>query len=131
MHEPIEPELSTLSTAPTVRTSVETNAISKILEQEEEKSGECEGGKKGEPSAVEPGWARALSSIAWCRLGRCAFADPTKPSDRYLAAIGCDGYHASRHVEPDGRVTVRWYLCARHRDWWKLERTRRAAARGG
>jgi len=80
-------------------------------------------------AAVEPGWAHALTSRASCQLGRCAFVDPTGPRNSHFAGTGCDGYHASRHDEPDGRVTIRWGLCPRHREWWRLERIRRGAQR--
>jgi hypothetical protein len=135
--EPIGEELSTLSTAPTVRTTVQTDEESRdsFLDPRrarEEKQGGC-GGKEGKPpeppGALDPGWARALSSRTSCTLGRCAYADPTKRPSRYLAAIGCDGYHASRSTDTDGRVTVRWGLCPRHREWWRLERLRVAGAK--
>lgn len=82
-----------------------------------------------ETAAIEPSWARALHSQAACALGRCAYADPTKRPNRSVGAQGCDGYHATRTAEPDGRVTVRWGLCTRHREWWRLERIRVAAAK--
>ena len=136
---PFGRELSTLSTPPTVRTSVEAseqaNASSSgpgIHAREEKQGGS--GGEEGKPSggaeAVDPAWARALSSRSWCQLGRCAYADlERRGPDRYLAAIGCDGYHASRTEDGDGRVTVRWGLCPRHREWWRRERVRRAAGK--
>ena len=133
-------ELSTLSTPPTVGSSVEdpeqANASSSEpgipdLGSKLGKGGESEGGKPTGAEAVDPAWARALSSRASCQLGRCAYANlERRGPDRYQAAIGCDGYQASRTTEPDGRVTIRWGLCARHREWWRLERIRRAAERG-
>ena len=79
---------------------------------------------------MDNGWARALASAEWCRRGACAFANPEAPRNGHVAAVGCDGYHASRHTEPDGRVTVRWFLCARHREWWRHQRQRRTRSRG-
>lgn len=79
--------------------------------------------------ALNPAWARALHSAASCALGRCAYADPAKRPNRWMAAQGCDGYHASEHIDPDGRVTVRWYLCPRHVEWWRQERIRVNAAK--
>jgi hypothetical protein len=128
-------ELSTVSTPPTVGTTVETSEDLTILDPRrarEEKQGGCGGGegKPPEAAAVDPAWARALSSQASCQVGRCAYTDPAKAPNRYLGAIGCDGYHASRSTEGE-RVTVRWGLCPRHREWWRLERIRRSAARKG
>src|SRR5215467_11306693 len=131
-------ELSTLSTPPTVRTTVETDDTTRILEprnlgaREEVLGGS--GGEEEKPDAatgaIDAAWARAESARAYCKLGRCAYANlERRGPDRYLAAIGCDGYHASRTAEPDGRVTVRWGLCPRQREWWRLERIRRAAER--
>jgi len=92
--------------------------------------GEYEGEKpSGAAAAVDNGWARALASAEWCQRGACAFANPEAPRNGHVAAVGCDGYHASRHTEPDGRVTVRWFLCARHREWWRHQRDRRARSR--
>lgn len=130
----IDRELSTLSTPPTVGSTSETPGTLTILPRtaREEKQGGC-GGEEGKPSAdagpLDAAWARALSSRAACSLGRCAYADPAKPPNKYLGAVGCDGYHASRTLD-DGRPTVRWGLCPRHRAWWKVERMRRAAAKG-
>ena len=127
-------ELSTVSTPPTVRTTVETSGDLTILgprRAREEKQGGC-GGEEGNPleaAAVDPAWARALSSRASCQVGRCAYADPAKAPNRYLAAIGCDGYHASRSSDGE-RVTVRWGLCPRHREWWRQDRIRRSARKG-
>ena len=135
---PFGRELSTLSTPPTVRTSVETDDTTRIQNLDPRRAREGilggSGGEEGKPSggaeAVDPAWARALSSRSWCQLGRCAYADlERRAPDRYLAAIGCDGYHASRSEDGDGRVTVRWGLCPRHREWWRHERLRRAAAK--
>src|SRR5262245_32992903 len=112
----------------------EKNSSSSLVGAREEK----EGGSGGEerkplprdPGALEPGWAHALESAAWCKLGRCAYANPEwRSPDRYLAATGCDGYQASRSAEADGRVTVRWGHCPRHREWWRHERVRRARER--
>jgi len=80
---------------------------------------------------VDNGWARALASVEWCRRGVCAFLDPAAPRNGHSAAVGCDGYHASRHTEPDGRTVVRWYLCARHREWWRHQQQRRRRIRDG
>ena len=91
--------------------------------------GESEGGKP--EAAVDAGWQRALWSAEQCRRGVCGFANPDGPRNGHTAAIGCDGYHANRRSEPDGRVTVRWYLCARHRAWWRNQRARRARVRDG
>jgi len=130
-------ELPTLSTPPTVRTTVEADEESRILNLDprrarEEKQGGS-GGGEGEPNAagaLDAGWARALSARSYCKLGRCAYANlDRRGPDRYLAAIGCDGYQASQSTDPDGRVTVRWGLCPRHREWWRLERIRRAGER--
>ena len=132
MSEARSGELSTLSTPPTGRTLVEASGgVTTPREPTEEKTrGESEGGEREKPpDAVAPAWARALSSRTSCALGRCGYADPAKPPNRHLAAIGCDGYHATEHVDADGRATVRWYLCPRHRAWWKLERMRRAAGK--
>jgi len=122
----IEPNLSTECTASTVETTVETTGI---LSSKGELGGY--GGKEGgEPAgALDPGWARALSSRASCTLGRCAYANPDGRPNRYLGAMGCDGYHASRSTDADGRVTVRWGLCPRHREWWRRERIRQNAAK--
>jgi len=132
-------ELSTLSTPPTVRTTVETEEDTSILNLDPRRAREevlgGSGGEEGEPSAaagaVDASWARAESSRAYCKLGRCGYAnlDRAGGPDRYLSAIGCDGYHASRSTDADGRVTVRWDLCPRHRAWWRAERSRRAAER--
>ena len=125
-------EFSTLSTPSTVETTVEAPGDLTILPRKarEEKQGGCGGGEEKPPAgAIAPGWARALSSSASCTLGRCAYADPAKPPNRYLGAIGCDGYHASRSTDGE-LVTVRWGLCPRHREWWRLERIRRSARKG-
>src|SRR5262245_3967591 len=129
----IGPELSTLSTPPTVRTSVETE------EQANASSSGSgpgiparEGGSGGEPfGAVDTAWARALFSAEACKRGVCAYRDPEASRNGSAAANGCDGYHASRGVDVDGRPVVRWGLCPRHRAWWVRERVRRAAMRAG
>lgn len=122
----IERELPTVCTPSTVETTVEASRTLTIVEG---KKGECEGERRGPPGALEPGWARSLSSRASCQLGRCAYADPAKPANRYLAAVGCDGYHASRSLDTDGRPMIRWGLCPRHREWWRVDRMRRAAGK--
>lgn len=136
--EAVVRELSTLSTPPTVRTSVETDNRRTILEPSasasaRETRGESEGGKKpsadAATGALDPAWARALHSRAACAIGHCAYADPTKRPNRHIGSQGCDGYQASRSTEPDGRVTVRWGLCPRHQEWWRLERIRQRAAK--
>jgi len=135
---PSAEELSTLSTPPTgslVEKDDNTrNLEPRILGAREEKQGGS-GGEEEKPDAatgaIDAGWARAESARAYCKLGRCAYANlERRGPDRYLAAIGCDGYHASRTAEPDGRLTVRWGLCPRQREWWRLERIRRSAERG-
>jgi len=119
-------ELSTLSTAPTSRTLVETsgeaNASSSGLVARE---GESEGKPIG---AVDSAWARALMSAEACKRGVCAYRNPDAPRDGRAASAGCDGYHASRGLE-DGRPVIRWVLCPRHRAWWAAERSRRGMAR--
>ena len=127
---PVAGELSTLSTPSTKIPEASGEVITSLPRRaREEKQGGC-GGEEGKPSnesgPLDAGWARALSSRASCSVGRCAYADPTKPANKYLGAIGCDGYHASRTLD-DGRPTVRWGLCPRHREWWRLQRMRRAA----
>lgn len=134
MGEAIAGELFTVCTPPTDRISVETPGESTSLFQKprEEKQGGSGGGeeKPSDSGPLDAGWARALHSAAACKVGRCGYRDPAKPPNKYLAAIGCDGYHATRALDPDGRPEVRWGLCPRHREWWKLERIRRAAAKG-
>jgi len=123
-------EFRTLSTPPTVRSSVETeeqaNASLPDLGKARER-GESEGREPSGP--VDNAWARALASIEACRRGVCAYRNPEAPRDGRAAANGCDGYHASRGLEPDGRPVVRWSLCPRHRVWWVAERMRRATRR--
>jgi len=121
-------ELSTLSPSPTVRSSVEASGGVETPRQVEtgEKGGV--GGEKG-AAAVDAPWARALASAEACRRGVCAYRNPEAPRDGRAAAAGCDGYHASRGLDPDGRPLVRWNLCPRHRAWWIAERRRRAARR--
>ena len=134
---PIGEELSTLSTPPTVRSSVEdpeqANASSSGQGSPQgsgSSAREREESEKGKPSGpVDNAWARALVSAEACRRGVCAYGDPEAPRNGQMAARGCDGYHASRGLEPDGRPVVRWFLCARHRAWWVAERRRRAARR--
>ena len=134
---PFEEELSTLSTPPTVGITIETNAVSRDLKPSPRRAREeilgGSGGEEGKPNAadaVDPAWARALHSHAACQLGRCAYAKlDWRGPDRSLGANGCDGYQASRTEDADGRVTIRWGLCPRHREWWRLERIRRAADR--
>jgi hypothetical protein len=131
MSEARSGELSTLSTPPTVRTLVQTTGgVTTPRDPTEERTrGESEGGEREKPAnesgPLDAGWARALSSRASCATGRCAYADPAKPPNKYLGAVGCDGYHATRTLD-DGRPTVRWGLCPRHREWWRLQRMRRA-----
>ncbi len=124
-------ELSTVSTAPTVRSSVEdpeqANASFSGLGSSAREEGESEREKPCGP--VDNAWARALASAEACRRGVCAYKNAEGPRDGRAAANGCDGYHASRGLEPDGRPVVRWNLCARHRAWWVAERKRRAARR--
>ncbi len=127
-------ELSTVSTPPTVRSSVEdpeqANASfsgSGASTSKARERGESEG---REPSgAVDTAWARALMSAEACRRGVCGYKNAEGPRDGRAAAVGCDGYHASRGLDPDGRPVVRWNLCPRHRAWWVAERKRRAARR--
>src|SRR5215831_5646863 len=119
-----EGEVMHLSTPPTVGSTVEDpgKGISYPRRaREEDLGGESEGNlqegttrARPDAGAVDAGWAHALSSRASCQLGRCAYADPTMPRNSHFAGTGCDGYHASRHDEPDGRVTIRWGLCPRH-----------------
>src|SRR5262245_50346641 len=79
---PISEELSTLSTPPTVRTSVETeeqanassSGASTSLAREE---GESERGKPSGP--VDSAWARALMSIEACKREVCAYKNPDAP----------------------------------------------------
>jgi len=138
--KPIDDELSTYPQALLsggIRSiGPEKNSSSSLVGAREEKE---QGGSGGEeerkplprdPGALEPGWAHALESRAWCKLGRCAYANlESRSPDRYLAATGCDGYQASRTEDPDGVVTVRWGHCPRHREWWQHERVRRARER--
>jgi len=118
-------ELSTLSTAPTVGTTEEKTG--EVVTSRQGEKGESEGGKGA--AAVDASWARALASVEACRRGICAYKNPEAPRDGRAAANGCDGYHASRGIESDGRPVVRWSLCPRHRVWWVAERKRRAARR--
>jgi hypothetical protein len=122
-------ELSTLSTPSTVETTVEASGTLTTAREREQEG--C-GGKEGKPpepiGPLEPSWARALHSHAACALGRCAYANPEQRPNRYVGANGCDGYHASRTTDTDGRVTVRWGLCPRHREWWRHEQRRKRAA---
>ena len=127
-------ELSTVSTPPTVRSSVETeeqaNASSSgsgASTSKAREEGESEGRKPSGP--VDNAWARALLSTEACKRGVCAYKNAEAPRDGQAAARGCDGYHASRGFDLDGRPVVRWFLCARHRAWWVAERRRRAARR--
>ncbi len=78
---------------------------------------------------MSPAWAHALRARTACVLGRCKYSDPGAPPNFHAGAMGCDGYHATEHMDADGRSTVRWYLCPRHRAWWAAERRRRAARR--
>src|SRR5262245_56624002 len=124
-------ELSTLSTPPTVRSTVETeeqaNASYSGQGSLQGSGGEAAGGKPSGP--VDNAWARALLSTEACKRGVCAYKNAEAPRDGQAAARGCDGYHASRGFDLDGRPVVRWFLCARHRAWWVAERRRRAARR--
>jgi len=127
-------ELSTVSTAPTVRSSVEdpeqANASSSGSGASTSKAREEGESEREKPSGpVENAWARALLSAEACKRGVCAYGNPEAPRNGQMAARGCDGYHASRGIEPDGRPVVRWNLCPRHRAWWVAERKRRATRR--
>jgi hypothetical protein len=131
MGEPIGRELSTLSTAPTVRTTVETDDKSRDSPAPGG-LGKIEGPGGKEPSGpLEPGWARALASRASCALGHCAYANPDGRPNRSVGANGCDGYHATRSTESDGRVIMRWGLCPRHVEWWRRERIREQSRKRG
>lgn len=128
------PELRTESTGTTVGHTVEASGEANASSSGSALSyvpSSSEGGSGGEEtSAVNPAWARALHSRAACQLGRCAYADPTRRPDRHIIGLGgCDGYHANEHIDAEGVVTVRWYLCPRHREWWRHERQRVAAAK--
>lgn len=123
-----EPEYSTQSTAPTVRTSEETEALSRDLSPRRAREGEDS--KGGEPNGpIDSAWARALFSAEACKRGVCAYRNPDMWRSGWAAANGCDGYHASRSTDADGRETVRWGLCPRHREWWRRERLRQSAAK--
>jgi hypothetical protein len=128
---PVGSELSTLSTPPTVGSPVETSgeatASSSGLGSQTREEGESE--REKPDRAADTAWARALRSAEACRRGVCAYKNPEAPRDGRAAGLGCDGYQASRGLEPDGRPVVRWNLCPRHRVWWAAEQRRRRARR--
>ncbi len=130
-------ELSTLSTPPTVGTTVETDDTTRIQNLDPRRAREGilggSGGEEGKPGAgpVDAVWAKALDRRAACERGVCAYVNPDGRRNDALGARGCDGYAASRGTDADGRPLVRWGLCPRHRAWWKAERIRVAAAKRG